>query len=113
MDAFGADNDTAALRGQRVAINLFEMRNCLQSVVFDACAAPAGDHSVRARTLQERIEQDHLQVATVDRELRHVVAGKTTSRLAVNELAEAIVEAILACGDGDLGKRILEPERKQ
>ena len=49
----------------------------------------------------------------MNRELRHIVAGKLSGRLAVDELAEAVVEAIFAGCDGDPGKRILESERAQ
>ncbi len=49
----------------------------------------------------------------MDGELRHVVAGEAAGRLAVDVLAEAIVEAEFARGDGDLGERILQTEPAQ
>ncbi len=86
------------------------MRDRLRPVVLSAGAAPTGNYLVRTGALNERIEQDHLQVAAMDRELRHVVTGKLSGRLAVDVLAEAVVEAIFARRDGDLCERILEPE---
>src|SRR5215475_15982971 len=46
-------------------------------------------------------------------ELRHVVASETAGWLAVNELAEPVVEAILASGHGHLRERLFETERTQ
>src|SRR4051812_6527966 len=48
--------------------------------------------AVRADALLERLEQDHLQVAAMDRKLRPFVAGAPPKRLAVDQLAEAVEE---------------------
>ena len=113
VDAFRADDDAAALRGQLLAVDVLKMRDCLRPVVLDLDAAPTGDHLVRTGALNECIEQDHLQITAMDRELRHVVTRKLAGRLAVDVLAEAVIEAIFARGDGDLCKCILEPEGAQ
>ena len=113
MDALGANDNATALRRQRPAVDVLEMCDRLRSVVLDAGAAPTGNHLVRARALDESIEQDHLQIAAMDRELRHVVTRKLAGRLAVDVLTEAVVKAIFARGNGDLCKCILEPERAQ
>ena len=97
--------------GKRLAVDILEMRDRLVAVMVDARAAPAEDHLVGAGARDEGIEQHHLQIAAMDGELRYVVAGKTAGRLAVDVLAEAIVEAIFARGDGDLGERVFQPER--
>jgi hypothetical protein len=47
------------------------------------------------------VEQDRLQVGAVDRQLRRVVAGPASGRLAVDVLAEAVEERRLARHDGD------------
>ena len=73
----------------------------------------AEDHLVGAGARDESVEQHHLQIAAMDGELRHVVAGKAPGRLAVDVLAEAIVETIFARGDRDLGQRLLQAERAQ
>src|SRR6202140_1199445 len=111
MDALAAHRHRAALRGERLAVHVLEMRDRLAALIFDARAAPAEHHLVGAGARDESIEQHHLQIATMDGELRYVVAGKTARRLAVDVLAEAIVEAIFARGDGNLGERLFETER--
>ncbi len=113
MDALAGNRHAAALRRQRLAVHVFKIRHRLIAVVVDARAAPAEHHLVGAGARDEGLEQHHLQVAAMDGELRHVVAGKAAGRLAVDELAEAVVEAIFARGDGDLGERIFETERAE
>ena len=76
------------------------------------CSA-TGDDLIRTGTFEEGVKQGHLQVAAMNRELRHVIAGEAPGRLAVDELAEAVVEAIFARGDRDLAERILKSERHQ
>src|SRR5471032_2805968 len=89
------------------------MRDRLRPVIVDACAALAEQHLVGAGAFDKSLEQYHLQVAAMNGELRHVVTGKAAGRLAVDVLAEAIVETKFARGDGDLGERILQPERAE
>src|SRR5262245_20691561 len=111
VNAFSADDDAAALAWQWPAVNVLKMRNRLRAVVFDTDAAPARDHFVGACAFHERIKEDHLQVAAMNGELRHVIAGETTGGLAINKLAEAVVEAILPCGHRDLCECILKTKR--
>ena len=111
MDALGADDDATALRWQRLPVDVLEMSDRLGPIMLDAGTAPTGDDFVFPGALYERIEQHHLQIAAMNGELRHVVAGKAAGRFAVDELAEAIVEAIFAGGDCDLRERIFQPER--
>src|SRR3546814_11006227 len=66
--------------------------------------------AVGADALLHRAEQDHLQVAAMDRQLRCVIAGETPARLAEGELAVAIVEAHLLRLDGDRLQRRLQAE---
>ena len=66
MNALGADNDATALRRQRLAIDVFEMSNCLRPIMLDAGTAPTGDHFVFPGALYKRIEQHHLQIAAVN-----------------------------------------------
>ena len=49
----------------------------------------------------EGIEQHHLQIPAMNRELRNVVAGVAAGGLAVDELAVAVVEAEFAGDDGN------------
>ena len=96
-----------------VAVDVLEMRDRFVAVIVDARAALAEDHLVAACARNEIVEQHHLQIAAMDGELRHVVAGKAPGRFAVDELAEAIVEAIFARGHRDLGERVFEAERAE
>src|SRR5262245_9579663 len=111
VNAFSADDHAAALSPQGFAIDILEMRNRIETVMFDPGAAPSRHDFVRAGTLEERIEENHLQVAAMDRELRHVIAGETTGRLTINELAEAVIEAIFPRGHRDLCEGIFKSER--
>ena len=80
---------------------------------LDADAGVARDHAVGTEALAHRREQHRLQVAAMDRELRHVVAGEAPSRLGVDELAEAIEERRLAGDDGALLERVEHAEPLQ
>src|SRR5204863_8601273 len=82
-------------------------------VLRKSAAAPAQVQAIRADALTECIEQHLVQVAAVDRELRPFISGMTAGRLAVDELAEAVVEARFARRDRDCGERRLEPEPAQ
>src|SRR6185437_3509156 len=113
MDALATDHHRAALRWQWRAVDVFEMRNRLTTFVVDPRAALAEDHLIGTRTRDKSVEQHHLQIAAVDGKLRHAVASKAPGRLAIDVLAEAIVKAIFARGDGDLGQRILQAEPAQ
>ena len=55
--------------------------------------AAAEQDAPLAQPLPRRAEQDGVQVAAVDGELRVGVAGGAAERLAVDELAEAVEEA--------------------
>ena len=87
------------------------MRNCFGPIILDAGASPASDYLVCPGPLYERVKQNHLQVAAMNGELRHVVTGETAGRLAVNELAETVIEAIFAGGDGHVRERLFKTER--
>ena len=54
-----------------------------------------------------------VQVAAMDGELRHVVAGKFPGWFRIDVLAVAVVEAVFACGNRDLGQRLFQAERAQ
>ena len=111
MDALAGDRHRAAFRRERLAVGVLEMRDGLAAFVIDPRAAPPQNHLVAARARDEGVEQYHLQIAAMDGELRHVVAGEAPGRLAVDVLAVAIVKAIFAGGDGDLGERVFQAER--
>ena len=72
-----------------------------------------GDDAIGARARAERIEQHHLQIAAMDRELRMVVAGGAAERLLVDQLPEAVEEGRVPGLDRDFRQRVLKPERGQ
>ena len=112
VDAFTAHDDAAALRLERLsARRIHEMRRA--AVGIDARAAPSQHDTIPPGALQESIEQDHLQIAPMDRELRNVVTGVTSGRLAVNELAVAIEETAFARDDGNLREGFFQSELAQ
>jgi len=48
-----------------------------------------GEEAIAPCACNKRLEQDHLQIAAMDRELRVVVAGRTPRRLLIDQLTEA------------------------
>jgi hypothetical protein len=110
MDSFATHRDATALRRQRLAVCVDKMSDRFTALAVNARAAPTGDDFVGARARNEFVEQHHLQVAAMDGELRHVVAGETAGRLVVDKLAEAIVETIFARGDGDFCQSLFQAE---
>ncbi len=113
MDALAGHRHGAAHGGERLAVRILESGDRLVAVVVDARAAVTEDDLVGAGARLERLEQHHLQVAAMDGELRHVVAGEAAGRLAVDVLAEAVVEAVFARGHRHLGERLFQAESAQ
>ena len=73
----------------------------------------AGLDRVRAQALLDGLEQQHLKLAAVDRELRPVVTSLDAARLAPDLLTVFIeIEKLLGL-DGDLAKRVLQAELGQ
>ena len=77
----------------------------------DAEAMTIENDAIGAGTFAERVEQHHLQVAAMNRELRVVVAGGAAERLLIDQLPEAIEEGGVLCCDRDPGQRRFKPER--
>ena len=73
----------------------------------------AGDEVLRPDPLAHGVEQDLVQVGAMDGEMRPLVAGRESPRLAVDELAVAGEERVVLRLAGDRGERVLEPERAQ
>jgi len=112
MDPFAAHQHAAALRLERLSgLRIFEIRHA--GVRIGACATPTGDDAICAGARDEGIEQHHLQIPAMNRELRNIVAGVAAGGLAVDVLAVAVVEAELAGDDGDARQRIFQSEPAQ
>jgi hypothetical protein len=65
---------------------------------------------VRADLRLHRVEQDRLQIAAMDRELRPWVARPAPQRLLIDELAEAVEKDTLGGLDRDARERRLQAE---
>jgi hypothetical protein len=82
-------------------------------VLLDADAMAVGDEPVASRTRAECIEQNHLQIAAMNRELRVVVAGGAAERLPIDQLPETVEEGGILRLDRDSCQRIFKPKRGQ
>jgi hypothetical protein len=102
MDAVAADGDGRHRLAVRRAGGIVEAQANARVVdVVDRDAGMARDDAIGAEPFADGVEQDRLQVGAVDRQLRRVVAGPASGRLAVDVLAEAVEERRLARHDGD------------
>src|ERR1700687_3380944 len=79
-------------------------------VLLDRGAMTVGVEPVASGARNERIEQDHLQIAAMDRELRMLIARGAAERLPVDQLAEAVEEGRILRGDRDLRQVSFESE---
>src|ERR1700704_2137352 len=70
-----------------------------------------GGQPVGSGARPKRFEQQHLQIAAMDRELRMLIARDTAERLPIDQLAETIEEGRVLSGDRDLRQIGLQPER--
>src|SRR5882672_4846813 len=110
MQAIAGDGDIGALRRARIAGRRFdEVKGDSVVVLAEPGALPAHVDAVGAEPTRACIEQHTLQIATMKRKLRRRVTGAAAERLAVDELAEPIVEDRLPGLDGDAGQGVLEP----
>jgi hypothetical protein len=98
LTAIAARTVSRLFPAQRIVEEQIDVARALRK----AGAAPAGVQAIRTDARAERIEQHAMQVAAMDRELRPFVARIASGRLAVDELAEAVVETGFARGDRDL-----------
>ena len=62
---------------------------------------------------EECIEQHHLQIAAMDRELRMIVARRAAQRLLIDQLAETVEKGRVLGRDRDPRQRLLQPERSE
>jgi len=80
------------------------------SILLEPEAVPAEVNALRADPRLHRVEQERLQVAAMDRELRPRVAGLAPQRFLIYELAEPVEEHALGGLDRDARERRLEAE---
>src|SRR5579872_4714938 len=80
-------------------------------ILFDAETMTPGDDPVIPGMQAEGVEQNPLQIATMNGKLRMIVAGSAAERLLIDELAEAVEEGRVPRFDRDLRQRVLKPKR--
>src|SRR6202012_1751702 len=96
IDAVAGDRDAAAQGKSLLAPRAVgEGDGDAGFILRNAETMAVDDQAIGARAVAERIEQHHLQIAAMDRELRMVVAGGAAERLLVDQLPEAIEEGRL------------------
>lgn len=88
MQAIGGDHQIGTCRWRRPAASVgAEMDGGAAGVPLHVDRLMAGVYRVRPDALADRIKQQHLQVAAVDRKLRPVVAGELAARFAPDDFA--------------------------
>ena len=90
-----------------------EARDDLVAALLEARQAMAGDDRLRAQPLVDRREQDLVQLAPRNRNLRPAIAGGAAARLAPDQLAVLVVERELLGEDAGRGELVAETERGQ
>src|SRR3546814_645325 len=88
VDAVGADEQGARnLAARRFALLVDKGSDDVAALLAPVRQVPAGVDSVGADALAHRLQQQHLQLAAVDRELWPAVAGGLAARFRPDELA--------------------------
>ncbi|MNX92371.1 hypothetical protein D3C86_1245090 [compost metagenome] len=105
---FGLDGGAVAAAPQHEARRLARPAAAHRGDGFDCMA---GMNAVRAQALHCRLVQQHLELPAMHRELRPGVAGGHAARLVPDLLAKLVVVGEGGCLDGDLGQRVLQPQR--
>ena len=113
VDAVGADQDVGLRRLDGIAAAVDEAGDDLAALLLEGREAAAEPDLVRAQHLPGRLEQDHLQLAAMDRELRPRQAGVPAARIGPDRLAVAVGIAQLARLDAGGGERRLHAEARQ
>ena len=80
---------------------------------LELCKAHAGTYPIRSDPSTDRVEQDHLQLAAMNRVLWILVAGRQPARIDEDFLAEAVHEHQLFGVDRNARKRIAEAKPGQ
>src|SRR4029453_18172445 len=99
MDAVAADENVARHRGARALGECLEAGFDGAFLLREGREYVARAHRSPPQPLDRRVAQHALQLAAVDRELRHLVAGLHPARLAPDLLAEAVGVDQLARAD--------------
>src|SRR5262249_23319386 len=113
VDAVGADQHVAA-RGPPMRAGAIEEIGGDAAIVLGIGAqAMAGVNAALAETRARGLQDDALQMSPMNRELRHVIAGIGSARLAPDLLAETVGVEQLERADCDLVEPIEQTEFSQ
>ena len=114
VDAVAGDRGPAA-HGAAVRSRwpVGKMHADARCVLLDADAMMVGDEPVIPGAGAKGLEQGHLQIAAMDRELRLGIARRAAQRLLIDQLAEAVEKGRVAGLDRHPRQRRLEPERRE
>src|SRR6202012_2680546 len=111
-DAVAGDRGAAADRvADSAARPIGKMHADAGSILLDPNTMMAGDEAVAAGAGAKCIQQRHLQITAMDRELRMLIARRAAQRLLIDQLPEAIEEGGIRRRNRDLRQRLLQPER--
>ena len=113
MDAVGADQEIAFRLARRLPGRIDEVRDDLVAALLEARELMAGGERARTEALADGAEQNLLQLAARDRDLRPQVAGSLAARLGPDQLAVPVVEGELGGEDAGGGELVAEPERRE
>jgi len=114
IDAVAGDRDAAAHVGAGSASGpVGKMHAHAGLVLLDAGAVMAGMEPVAPDAGNERTEQDHLQIAAMDRELRMIVARRASQRLLINQLAKSVEKGRVFGRDCSLRQHLLQSKRSE
>src|SRR5687768_11780847 len=105
MDSIAADGKAPFHRGPILELQLYG-----GSLLDKTRAVPSKVKPLLPELRLHGLEQDRLQVAAMNRELRRAVARPLAERLLVDELAEAVEERRLGRLHRDLRDRRLQPQ---
>jgi hypothetical protein len=101
VQAIAANDDVGTLRRKlRARPRIDEVDGHAITILAKTDALPSLADSIRVETVQARVEQDIVEVAAVNGELRRGIACQPAQRFAVDELTEAIIENRLPGHDG-------------
>ena len=110
VDPVGADEQVGLDRAQLAGRPLADLGHDATGMLLEALEREAARDDVRAQALLHGAQQQHLQLAAMDRDLRPAVAGGAPARLAVDAAAEAVVVDELLRRDAGGLDLLAEPE---
>ena len=113
MNAVGADQDVAAHAAAVTAVAVEEMGGDAALVLRERTEPVTGMDAAFTEPRPHRLKDRALQPATMNRELRHVIAGIEAARLTPDLLTEPVGVDQLKGADADRVEAIQQPELLQ